>query len=73
VITAPGLEVAPVISVSLESGWGFGCGDEGLRLLDQFFKAGCLRGKKMNMWMHGVPIKEAQLCGIPETGIERWT
>ena len=41
--TAPGLEVAPIVSVSLQCGGGFGRGDEGLRLLDQFFKAGCFR------------------------------
>ena len=36
---APGLEVAPVISVCLECGGSLGCGNEGLRLLDQFLDA----------------------------------
>ena len=49
VIAAPGLEVAPVISVSLQCGGGLGCGNEGLGLLDQFLKAGGFRDKRIYM------------------------
>lgn len=53
VITAPGLEVTPVVSVSLECRGGLGCGNEGLRLLDEFFETRWFRDKSMNMRMHG--------------------
>jgi len=63
---APGLEVAPVVSVSLESGWGFGRGNEGLRLLDEFLKACGFRDKSIGRRMHwGFPFEETLECGVP--------
>lgn len=62
-ITAPGLEVAPVVSVSLHRGWGLGRGNEGFRLLDQFFKAGGFSGKGMHMRLHGLPFGGAAHVG----------
>ena len=53
VLAAPGLEVAPVISVSLESGGGLGRGNEGLRLLDEFLKAVGFRDKSIGRRLHG--------------------
>ena len=41
--TAPGLEVAPVVSISLQCGGGLGYGNVGLRLLNQFLDARHLR------------------------------
>ena len=65
-LAAPGLEVAPVISVSLQCGGGLGCGNEGLRLLDQFFKAGGFRDKSAGVRLHGgFPFKKTQVCGVP--------
>ncbi len=62
VLAAPGLEVAPVISVSLECGGGLGCGDEGLGLLDQFFKAGCFRDKRIYMRLHWDFLSKRHRC-----------
>ena len=52
VLTAPGLEVAPVVSISLECGGGLGCGNEGLGLLDQFFNGDGLRDKGVGVRLH---------------------
>ena len=62
---APGLEVAPVISISLECGGGLGRGNEGLRLLDQFLETGWFRGKGIHLRLHGFPFKKTQVCGVP--------
>jgi hypothetical protein len=63
---APGLEVTPVISVSLERGGSLGCSNEGLGLLDQFFEAGWIRDKSIGVRLHGgFPFKKTQVCVVP--------
>jgi hypothetical protein len=65
-ITAPGLEVAPVVSVSLESCGSLGCGNEDLGLLNEFLKAGGFRDKSTGRRLHGgFPFKKTQVCGVP--------
>ena len=65
-ITAPGLEVAPVVSVSLQCGGGLGCGNEGLRFLDQLLDAWHLRGQRACTRRHGLPFgREAHVGHIP--------
>jgi hypothetical protein len=58
-ITAPGLEVAPIISICPESSGRLGCGNEGLRLLDEFLKAGGFRDKSTGRRLYGgFPFQE---------------
>ena len=66
-LAAPELKVAPVVSVGFQCGGGLGCGNEGPRLLDEFFEAGGFRAKRINMGLHGgFPFgMEAHVCRIP--------